>query len=378
MQKNNGIISFLFFLSSIFLALLTIRCQILCRVDEILFKFKFYINPILISSDLYYLSDLGGKNVLSLFNQDLINNYIFKSPVNPVNGHHLIFITLATSDYLDNMKICLQSALNHGLLVSELIVMSLDSDVYEYFQKQNIQTIFLNYGTILQKTWFNVGRLKQAIQYYFNCFGVDTLFFESDMIFCRNFKDELIETLNDNVDIQIMEEVHHPRKQVDLSPPYFGYNIGLMLVKSSNNTRKLFKRWLHDCYFTKDNLWDQSMFNFIVTNTGRVYDRDWDKQYLYYRFTLEKSVFDLKFHFLNPVKYINYCSLILDSANHFNSTKIDTVLNYAKEMNLANPNLLHFACINGKNKFTYMKNISLKEESYLYHMNYLKNFNFVP
>lgn len=327
--------------------------------------------------DLSYLSNLGGRNVLSLFDQGLTVKYLRNSPVNPVNHHHLVYLSLATSDYLENMKICIQSAMNHGLSKSELIILSLDSDVFEYFKNNDFQTIFLDYVTVLPKTWFDVGRLKQAIQYYFNCFGVDTLFFESDMIFCRNFKNELIERLNDGVDIQIMEDVHHPRKKVDLSHKYYSFNIGLMLVKSSNNTRKLFRKWLHDCYFTKDNLWDQQMFIFIVTNNGVVYNRDWTKQYLYYNFNLNGDKFNLIFHLLDPVKYVNYCSLILDVANRFNSSRIDTVLNYAKEMNLTCPNLLHFACINSGNKFTYMKNISLNEDSYEYHLNYLRKFHFV-
>ena len=345
------------------------------KIQEILVvNYKFKISSF---KELNYLSNLGGKNILKLFNQDLAERFLYASPINTVNQHHLIWMTLATSDYLNNTKLCIQSAIMHGLLKSELVIISLDFDVYQYFLNQGIQTMFLNYSLVLERNWFNVGRLKQAIQYYFNCFDADVLFFESDMIFCSNFKNELIETLNDNVDIQIMEESHVPRRRVNLDPAYYGYNIGLMLVKSSNNTRNLFRRWLHDCYFTRDNLWDQNMFNFIVTNNGRVFNRNITKQYLFYMFNLDGYEFPLTFHFLNPVKYINYCSLIQGSANHFNSSKINELLSYAKEMNLIKPNLLHFACINGPNKFTYMKNISLNEDSYEYHMNYLKKFHFV-
>lgn len=330
-----------------------------------------------VSDEIFYLQDLGGINVYKIFDQKIAANYIRNSPINEKIQRHFIFITLSTSDYLENMKICIKSAFKHGLKANELIIMSLDSDVYTYFISQNIQTMFLNYTKVLQASWFVVGRLKQAIQYYFNCYDTDVLFFESDMIFCNNFIDEMIERMNEeSVDIQIMEERHDPKRSVDLSPAYYGYNIGLMLVKSSNKTRILFRRWLHDCYFTKDNLWDQNMFNFIITNNAHVFGRNQSAQILFYRFHLEDQIFKLTFHFLNPVKFINYCSLIQETANHFNTSKIDLLLRFANEMNLKRPNLLHFACINNVNKFTYMKKIDLNEDSYKYHMDYLKKFKF--
>ena len=79
-----------------------------------------------------YLSNLGGKNILKLFNQDLAERFLYASPINTVNQHHLIWMTLATSDYLNNTKLCIQSAIMHGLLKSELVIISLDFDVYQY------------------------------------------------------------------------------------------------------------------------------------------------------------------------------------------------------------------------------------------------------
>lgn len=331
----------------------------------------------MISDEVFYLKNLGGRDVYQLFPEDEIRRIISNSPINPKSANHFLCVTLATSQYLNNLIICLHTAIMHGLTFNQILVISLDKDVYNYFRSTKFQTIYLDYTRVLEANWFVVGRLKQAIQYYFNCFDTDVLFFESDMIICNNFLNEVIDTLNDGVDIQIMEERHEPQKEINVLPATFHYNIGFMMVKSSSYTRILFRRWLYDCYFTKDNLWDQNMFNFIIVNNARVTHRDPVKQNVRYIFLLNQTRFPLTFHFMDPVRYINYCTLIFNEANRFDSNKTTKLIRFAREKNITKPNLLHFACINGPNKFTFMKKIDITQDSYEYHMNYLITFKFV-
>lgn len=323
--------------------------------------------------ELSFLKNLSNLDLLRLFDYNFFQTIILNAPTNLFNNHPLLYISLVSSPYLNNMDLCISSALNIGLKRKEILLFCLDFFAYKYFSKKNIQTFFFNYSTIIQGSWSSIGRLKQVIQYYFNCLGADVFFFESDMLFNdKNFISETFQNLKNNVDISIIPETRHLYKEINLSlSGSFSYNIGLMFVKSSFDTRHFFRNWLFKCY--NESLWDQAVFIQMVKN-ATIFKTNNDKQFIHFHFSFgDGNDFNLKFQLLSSVKYVNYCNLA-HSCNSFGINKINQLLAFAKGMNLKNPYFLHFACITGKFKFFYTKNISLNYNSYEYHMNYLKHY----
>lgn len=225
--------------------------------------------------------------------------------------------------------------------------------------------------------WYSVGKLKQVIQYIFICKFCDCVFFDSDMIFGGNFKQDLINNINEDIDLQIMNEKMEPRKEVDIYN-IGTYNIGFMVVQSSPSMLYLFKYWLNLCYNTTQNPWDQGIYNYIMYQCT-VLRRDNIKKTIFFQHNFNtNNLYQFIVHFLCPVKYINYCDLIStrNVMNNFSKTNTDLLISYAKDMKLKTPNLVHFACIFGKIKQNFVLGMNLDNQSYEYYMNHLINFKF--
>lgn len=327
-------------------------------------------------SNLNFLKSIKGMNYLELFNFSKIENILENCPINPVNQHPYLFVSLVSLKYLNNMKLCIQSAINHGIKKEEFMIFSLDIDSHKFLVNKGIQSLFLDISSI-GSDWYSVGRIKQVIQYYFCSLGADILFFESDMIFTNNFSvtsQELINILNSGIDIIMTVETSTIDKENNMKNYLsFTFNIGIMLVKSTAATIRFFKRWIHESYDNK--MWDQLAFNSILKRKCQIIEISQSKQNLIFNIQFKKDdpSLNLTVHLLNPIKYLLYANLD-KMPNVFVPSKIDRLLNFAKEMNLIRPNIIHFVGVYGDEKFTFIQNLTLNDDSYEYHMNYLKYF----
>lgn len=308
---------------------------------------------------------------------DRIDEIIDGSPINPKNSHHVIFSTIISGSYKYLLEFAINSALKNNITNSELIVFSLDEECHNWCLKKKINSIFFNISSRINlNQWTNVGRLKQVIQYYFICKNCDVVFFDSDMIFGGNFKHDLIQKVNEGIDIQLMDETHEPRKEIDIFK-IGNYNIGFMVVRASQNMLELFKYWLHICYDTDKDLWDQGIFNQIM-GSSKVIQRDNLSKLIYYQHKFGTQIYyNFTVHLICPVKHINYCNLINETANRFSKHKVDQIISYSKDFHLISPNLVHFACIEGRWKKNFVVNMTLDQQTYEYYMNHLMNYRFI-
>lgn len=322
-------------------------------------------------SNIDYIKNLNNINFLSFMDISSVDIIIKKSPINPINQHHTMFITLISNLYFDILKIALNSAFKNNISRSEIVIFSLNKSNHLWCRKNKINSVFFNICSIDRyKSWAAIGRLKQIIQYIFICKLCDTIFFDSDLIFASNVKDELILNINNNFDIQLMNELFIPRKEIDINNAGL-YNIGFMIVKSSNSTLYLFKYWLYLCNIPNRNVWDQQVFNNLIHGCKIISRNNISKTITFCNNFGTKMNYIFCIHFLNPLKYLCFCDLKNKDVNDFSLGKISILLSYAREMKIIKPYLVHYACIAGKHKFNFVKNLTLNNQTYHYYMHHL-------
>lgn len=338
--------------------------------------FDFHQNSIIFFQDISFLSNISGNNFLKLFNLPILEKFIFSSPTNPINNHHIIYFSLASYNYLTLLDKCIESILFHGISSNQLIIFSLDEKTKDFCAEKHIQTFLLNITEFYEMKHLEILRIKQIIQYFFLCYNSDVLIFDNDIIFCQNFQQELIEKFNDDVDIQITDEKMYPRKYSELESREF-FNTGFLFARSSVGTKKLFRKWIHDGFIRKKPKKhfseNQKRLNYIIANFADVISRDEKKQILVYRFYFDDE-FNLTFHVLSPIKYIIFCSFRDNfTITSYTKAKRKQTLNFANEMNLIYPNIIHMACVYSKTKDLLINNIKKLNISYDYLLNNIMN-----
>ncbi|KAK8837157.1 hypothetical protein M9Y10_036886 [Tritrichomonas musculus] len=348
----------------------------------ILIEFHYYLQIklypkfelIIINNFFSFFQNVSEMNILNVFNISLLFSYLPLTPINPYNHHHLVYITITTSKYAKLLEYCIDS-LHLNNISKQIIIFSLDRKIEKVCRMKNVNSLLLNIPNISQMNHWEVLRLKHVFQYLFICLNCDVLFFDVDIIFYSNIQNDLIKTMKDS-DFLIMDEAYKPRKTVNLNHSHFIFNTGFVFTQSSKATKIFYRKWILDSFKKKriSSSENQKRFNTIINQNGKIIDFSQNEQSIIYHFTFDGG-FDLKIHFLNPIKYLNYCSMIsmFKKEKKAHLYKIYQTLNYSKELNETNPKILHLACLNFYNKLKFISNMSLKEKSYDYHMNYLAN-----
>lgn len=301
----------------------------------------------IINNDLDFLKNIRVKIFLTLFDNIYLERFIETSPINPITKRHLIYFTESTIKYEKFLIKCINSFISQGIPKNQILVFSLDEKIKNICDLKGIQTFLFNLTSFSRITHWEIVRFKQVIQYYFICRNVDALIFDTDIVICNDIQNELNEKLNEDVDIQIMDEELWPRFNVNISQSSFRFNTGFMLVKSTESNKKFFQKWISDGFIEKHALSSENQFrfNFILRNNGTVVYRNYEKNDIKIQLPFNDH-FNLTFHFLNPIKFINFCSFIGDFShmNRFRRDFIEETVKYAKIMNLTRPSLVHFAC----------------------------------
>lgn len=322
-----------------------------------------------------FLENIRKINFLSCINVNLLDKFISSSSINPENQHHVIFTTLITESYLNLLKKAVESAMIINITNSDLIIFALDQKSHDWCKKNHINSMYFKISPYINLTWRSIGRLKQIIQYIFICKRCDTIFFDSDMIFSGNLKQDLIDKINEGVDIQMMNEMYKPRKDVDFNNIGI-YNIGFMIISPNLMTYRLFGYWIRRCYYSIYDIWDQQEFNAIMGECKIISRNSVSKTILYRHFLNSNDPIYFKIHFLSPVKYITCCDLTRENSdNKFSSSSIAKILAYSRELNLKKPNMIHFACMAGKYKLYFSSMISMNDLTYEYIFNYLLKYD---
>ncbi|OHS97302.1 hypothetical protein TRFO_36540 [Tritrichomonas foetus] len=324
------------------------------------------------TEELFFLSNLNGKHVLSLFDLPLITNFLIKIPKQKETGKRLVISTIVSHHYNDTLYKCLMSAMHSGVNPSEFLIFALDEHVHNFCESIGIFSVILNYQKLYEHSWFVVGRLKQAIQYFINCCNCDLIFFDSDIVFTDNFKKILLEC-PDSPDIQIMDEKHNPRSEVDMKDIGL-YNIGFMFVRSSPQTRHFFRKWLYSEYTNDLHLWDQGIFNYVmISDSPRIYT-DTENKSIVYQTEFQNRTENVRIHILNPLLFINYCNLIVKEENSFDAMKMMNLIRWAANNNYIRPVLVHYACVEGSLKLGLMRISEYQNVNYQYFFDLFSNY----
>ncbi|OHT03322.1 hypothetical protein TRFO_29299 [Tritrichomonas foetus] len=327
------------------------------------------------NTELEFMRNINGINVLSLFDEAKILSFLENSTIQIETGRRLIFSTIASKAYVKTLEKCLSSAIYHGVEKKQIMIFALDEETIQFCQSIDIFCVRMNYETIFKHSWFIVGHLKQAIQYYIACHNCDLLFFDSDIAFLNNFKSNLLS--HPSCDIQITDECKEPRKEINVAKLNI-YNIGFMYVKPTRSTRALFRKWMKREYGV-ERLWDQGIFNQEMISQCRIIARDQNEKSVTYQFYYENETYTMKFHIVDPVKYINYCSLIHNKhGTSFIPDKFQRLMQFAREKNVSKPSFVHFACVQGQHKFNIMEKIEYTDANYDYLFKLFSNFEWMP